>query len=78
MIIDCGDCDARGAACADCVVSVVLGLPPEGLQVGPVERTALAVLADGGLLPRLHHRPARGRDRPAASGSDGLAAAAGG
>jgi hypothetical protein len=28
MVIDCDACAARGPACADCVVSVLLGGPP--------------------------------------------------
>ncbi len=27
MIIDCDDCAVRGAACKDCVVSVLIGVP---------------------------------------------------
>jgi predicted small lipoprotein YifL len=32
MVIDCDACAARGPACADCVVSVLLGGPPAGLH----------------------------------------------
>ncbi len=28
MLIDCDSCAARGPACADCVVTVLLGAPP--------------------------------------------------
>ena len=28
MLIDCDTCTARGAGCADCVVTVLLGVPP--------------------------------------------------
>ncbi len=28
MLIDCDTCTARGAGCADCVVTVLLGAPP--------------------------------------------------
>jgi hypothetical protein len=54
MIIDCGSCTVRGLACDDCVVTSLLG-PAEGL--GSAERAALAVLADGGLVPPLRMRP---------------------
>lgn len=53
MHIDCDSCTARGPACGDCVVSVLLGAPPEGVYVDETERTALAVLADCGLVPPL-------------------------
>jgi hypothetical protein len=55
MIIDCDSCQARPAACGDCVVSFVLGPMPWAAGDGLVdeERAALAVLADSGLLPPL-------------------------
>ncbi|MGY1813136.1 hypothetical protein [Blastococcus sp. SYSU D00820] len=28
MLIDCDTCTARGTGCADCVVTVLLGVPP--------------------------------------------------
>jgi len=48
------------------VVSVLLGAPPEGVQLDETERRALAALADGGLVPplRLVPRAKRGRGRP--------------
>ena len=55
LLIDCGSCAARPAACGDCVVSVLLG-PPPGDEVGDFDATevaALAVLADSGLIPPL-------------------------
>lgn len=66
MIVDCGDCAVRGDACADCVVTVLLGAP--GWLVGGEARVgsklprialdqeelgAMDVLAEGGLVPRL-------------------------
>ncbi len=69
MIIDCDGCRMRDLACEDCVVSFLLG-PPH--RVGSVEQGALAVLADGGLVPPLRmvpqapHPPAP-RNRGAAS-----------
>lgn len=50
--IDCDTCLARGLACHDCVVTVLLGPPPE-LAIGEDERLALDVLAAGGLVPPL-------------------------
>ena len=49
--IDCDTCLVRGLSCHDCVVTVLLGMPPE-LDLDADETRALAVLADGGLVPR--------------------------
>ena len=57
MLIDCEDCAVRGPACAGCVVSVMLGAPPEGVELDEEERRALAVLADAGVVPRLRLVP---------------------
>jgi len=65
MIIDCDRCTVRGRACADCVVSVLLGPPPE-LELDAEERHALDVFADAGMLPRLRLVPA---DPPPGTGS---------
>ncbi len=54
MIIDCEGCQMRDLACDDCVVTFLLG-PPGGL--GSAEQSALAVLADGGLVPPLRMLP---------------------
>jgi hypothetical protein len=50
--IDCDTCSVRGLACHDCVVTVLLGPPPE-LAFDDEERRALDVLADSGLVPPL-------------------------
>lgn len=50
--IDCDTCAVRGLACHDCVVTVLLGPPPE-LTFDDEERRALDVLAAGGLVPPL-------------------------
>ena len=50
--IDCDTCVVRGLACHDCVVTVLLGPPPE-LTFDDDERRALDVLAGGGLVPPL-------------------------
>jgi hypothetical protein len=36
MLIDCDTCTARGAGCADCVVTVLLGAPPGWQSTDPV------------------------------------------
>lgn len=54
MIIDCQSCIMRDIACSDCVVTYLLGSPPE---IEAPERTALAVLANGGLVPPLRMVP---------------------
>lgn len=63
MVIDCDRCEVRGLACPDCVVSVLLGGPPEDVavehphgelvRVDAVQVAALDALAAGGLVPPL-------------------------
>ena len=62
--VDCHSCQARGPACQDCVISVLLG--PATIELVEPERRALAVLSDAGLLPPLR-----------LAGDDGLSAEAG-
>ena len=50
--IDCDTCVVRGLACGDCVVTVLLGPPPE-LTFDDDACRALDVLAQGGLVPPL-------------------------
>lgn len=50
--IDCDTCVVRGLDCHDCVVTVLLGPPPE-LTFDEEERRALEALAGGGLVPPL-------------------------
>ena len=57
MLIDCENCAVRGRACGGCVVSVMLGAPPEGVELDEEERRALGVLADAGVVPRLRLVP---------------------
>jgi hypothetical protein len=57
VLIDCDGCAMRDLACADCVVTVLLGAPPGALEVDEGERQALDVLADSGLVPRLQLVP---------------------
>ncbi len=56
MLIDCGTCQVRGAACGDCVVTALLG-PPTELDLDDVEQAAVSALADGGLIPPLRLVP---------------------
>ena len=66
MNIDCDSCAARGPACGDCVVTVLLGAPPEGVELDEAEQRAIEALAESGLIPPLRlvaaDRP--GRRRP--------------
>ena len=50
--IDCDTCEVRGLHCHDCVVTVLLGPPPE-LTFDDDEQRALDVLAESGLIPPL-------------------------
>ena len=50
--IDCDSCLVRGLACHDCVVTVLLGPPPE-LRLDAEGLRALDTLAAGGLVPPL-------------------------
>ncbi len=90
MLIDCDACTARGPACGDCVVTVLLSGPPahghappgpggpaDGasgrvpLELDGAERTALANLARGGLVPPLRLVPVEPTRRPPAEPGDG-------
>ncbi|HEX6755878.1 MAG TPA: hypothetical protein VF109_08015 [Mycobacteriales bacterium] len=61
MEIDCERCRVRGPACGDCVVTVLLGAPPDGVDLDDAERAAIAALAEGGLVPPLRLAPEEGR-----------------
>lgn len=50
--IDCDTCLVRGLSCHDCVVTVLLGPPPE-LGFDAEEELALEVLSNSGLVPPL-------------------------
>lgn len=56
-VIDCDGCAVRGDACADCVVSVMLGGPP--VDLAEDEARAIELLARKGLVPPLQMRPLR-------------------
>jgi len=51
--VDCASCRVRGPACADCVISVLLGPMTDDVHLDDQEQAALAVMADSGLLPPL-------------------------
>ena len=54
VVIDCDSCVVRGAAaCGDCVVTVLLGSPPEGITLDDSEVAAIDVLSREGLVPPL-------------------------
>lgn len=50
--IDCDTCAVRDVLCHDCVVTTLLGPPPE-LAFDDDGQRALAVLAESGLVPPL-------------------------
>lgn len=53
MIVDCDRCAVRGDACQDCVITVLLGAPPGGVELDRTEARALENLAAAGMVPRL-------------------------
>lgn len=53
MIVDCDRCAVRGDACQDCVITVLLGAPPGGVELDRTETRALENLAAAGMVPRL-------------------------
>ena len=62
--VDCASCVARRpAACGDCVISVLLGSPPQGVDLDDDEQAALSALADQGLVPPLRLVPGARRGR---------------
>jgi hypothetical protein len=53
VTVDCDACAARGTGCSDCMVSFLLGDPPEDMTLDGEEKRALEVLAAAGLIPPL-------------------------
>ncbi|CAN5381594.1 MAG: hypothetical protein H0V13_10285 [Nocardioidaceae bacterium] len=53
LLIDCDSCVVRGDACGDCVVTHLLGGPPEPLELDRDELGALDALAGVGMVPPL-------------------------
>jgi hypothetical protein len=64
MIIDCDDCAVRGAACKECVISVLIGAPDSLHSFSQDESAALEALAEAGLAPRLRLVPIHPREDP--------------
>jgi hypothetical protein len=72
MFIDCDACTARGPACGDCVVTVLLRSVPTvrdagGVELDGAEQAALVVLAGSGLVPPLRLVPAPEPERTPSS-----------
>lgn len=57
VYVDCDTCVVRGPTCSDCVVTVLLGSPPQGVHLDADEQQALAELARVGLVPPLRLVP---------------------
>lgn len=53
MLIDCDTCSVRGAACRDCVVTVILSNPALPVELDEAEKYAVDTLASVGLVPPL-------------------------
>lgn len=53
VLIDCERCTVRGAGCQECVVTFLLGGPPDDVLLDADEQRALDVLASAGLVPPL-------------------------
>jgi hypothetical protein len=60
MRIDCDDCRMQQtAACADCVVTFIVGRDPgDAVVIDVAEARAVRMLARAGLVPDLRHEPA--------------------
>jgi hypothetical protein len=70
VLIDCDSCEVRGLACGDCVVTALLGAPPEGVLLDAEERRALDVLAGSGLVPPLRLVRPEAADASTTAGSE--------
>ena len=77
MIVDCDRCVVRGDACGECVITVLLGAPPGGLELDGADRRALDTLAAAGMVPRLqlverdgNHIPGQAEARGGGAGTD--------
>lgn len=69
MIVDCDRCEVRGVACQDCVITVLLGTLPGGVELDGTERLALDTLAEVGMVPRLQLVDRGGADRTTGPGA---------
>ena len=61
--VDCDTCVARGLACGDCVVTMLLGTPGGVVDFDADEQAALKALAGSGLVPPLRLIPGARRVR---------------
>ncbi len=68
--VDCDTCVARGAACSDCVVMVLLGNSGGVVDLDPDEQAALQALAGSGLVPPLRLLPGARQVRDVQSPQD--------
>ncbi len=61
MTISCDECTRKdSAACADCVVTFLLGREPdEAVMFDVAEERALRLLATAGMVPALRHQRVR-------------------
>jgi hypothetical protein len=50
MHVDCETCVGRGRQCSGCVITMLLGAPPDGIEWDETERAAIGALADSGLV----------------------------
>jgi hypothetical protein len=57
MLIDCDTCSVRGAACRDCVVTIILNNSARPVELDDDEQYAVGTLAAGGLVPPLRLVP---------------------
>jgi hypothetical protein len=62
--VDCASCRARGPACSDCVISVLLGPMTDEVELSGEEVGALDAMARSGLLPPLRLIRGTARDVP--------------
>lgn len=54
VVVDCDRCLVKSpSACGDCIVTVLLGSPPAGIEIDPDEMVALTTLSNSGLVPPL-------------------------
>ena len=65
--VDCDSCVARGPACSDCVISVLIGTPGGSVDLDAGEQAALSALAESGLVPPLRLIPGIRPARPVQS-----------
>jgi hypothetical protein len=61
LIVNCTTCDVRGDACADCVISTLLGTPDADVppSLSGEEQRVLGLFAESGMLPPLRLVEAR-------------------